>query len=103
MTYIPVLITAIIGAVVAFLFARIEKKIDQMESENDTHHKEQVTMRTAERELMLAIADTTMLTAKKVNNRTSVNGELEQSIKELDKRKKRVQELTHEFYFEHVD
>lgn len=97
------IVTAIVGAIVAFLFTRIEKKIDKLESESNAHHKEQIQVRKAEREMMLAIADTSILTAKKVNDRKSVNGELEASIEELEKRKKKVQDLTREIAFEHLE
>lgn len=103
MEILSITLTALIGGIVAFLFNRIESKIDKLEAENNAHHKEQIAVRKAEREMMLAVAETTMLTAKKVNNRNSVNGELEASIKELQERKQAVQDITREIAFERLE
>ena len=103
MAYLSEVITAFIGAIIALLFWKIEKKIDKMEAENNAHHKEQVQLRKAEREVLLAVADTTILTAKKVNDSNSVNGELEKSIEELEAKKKEVQDLTREIFYEHLE
>ena len=99
---VQTIITAVIGAVVAFFFWRIEKKIDRMEAENDAHHKEQVEIRIAERELMLSIADTVALTGKKVEDAASVNGELQDAIKKTLEKKETVQEITRAVAIEHT-
>ena len=75
MEYLSIIITAIIGAVVAFLFSRLENKLDRIEKEQTKHHNQQVEIRVAERELLLAMAETVALTGKKIDNAAGVNGE----------------------------
>ena len=69
-------ILAVVGAFVSFMFWRIENKIDVMEKENSQRHDEQVKIRIAERELLLAEADISALTARAIRGEV-VNGELE--------------------------
>ena len=99
---VQTVITAVIGGIVAFLFWHIERKIDTLEKEQEKRHEEQIGVRIAERDVLLAVADTTLLTAKKVNNRNSVNGELEASIERLQEKNHALQEMTTQIYFKHT-
>lgn len=73
--------------------------------ENKLHeeklHKERLQMEVSERNMLLGVADLTILIGKKLNDMDSVNGELEESIKYLQDKKHEVQDLTREQYFEH--
>ena len=97
------LMTAVISGFVGFGFWSIEKKLGKLETENEHHHRESITMRTAEREVLLSVADTTILMAKKINDKNSVNGELEASVKELQEKKDHVQALTREIAYEYLE
>lgn len=91
--------TAIIGAVVGLLFHRIEKKIDRMEADNEKHHKEQVEVRVAERELLLAEAHVSALTARCVRGE-KVNGELEKAEQEVEAKTKVLEGITNRMFVE---
>lgn len=67
----------------------------------DKQRKERLDMEISERNMLLGVADLTILIGKKINNKDSVNGELEESIKYLQEKKHKVQDLTREQYFEH--
>lgn len=95
-------ITATIGGVVGFLFRQIEKKIDHMEQENEHRHKEQVEIRIAERELLLAEANISALTARCVRGE-KVNGDLEAAEKNLREKKTAVQDLTRRLALEYAE
>lgn len=97
------IITTVIGAVVAFLFGLLNKKLNKMMRESEEHHEEHKKISIAERELLLAVADTTILMAKKLDNADSVNGELEESIKYIRDKKHAVQDMTREIAFEHLE
>lgn len=97
------IMTAVISGAVGLGFWSIEKKLSKLETENEHHHKESITMRTAEREVLISVADSTILMAKKINDRNSVNGELEASIKELEEKKEHVQALTREIAYEYLE
>lgn len=85
------------------MFWRIEKKIDRMEEDNERHHKEQVEVRTAEQELLLAVADASLLTAKKVNNESSVNGELKEAEDYLLEKKRTLQGVVRGVAIKHLE
>ena len=67
----------------------------------EKQHRERLEMEVSERNMLLGVADLTILIGKKINDRNSVNGELEESIKYLQDKKHKVQDLTREQYFEH--
>lgn len=96
------MITAVIGAIVAFLFSRLEKKLDNIEKEQSENHREQVAIRIAERELMLAMAETVALTGKKVDNAAGVNGELLASVEKTEAKEAALQKVTTQFMMEHT-
>lgn len=98
-----IVLTAVIGGVVTFLFGVITKKLVKMDKKAEERHEEHKKVSIKERELLLAIADTTKLTAKKVNDSSSVNGELEESVEYLQKKKHEVQDLTREIAFERLE
>lgn len=87
------MVTALIGGVVAFLFWKIEHKIDHMEAKTDQHNKEQIEMRKRERELLLANADLTLVIAKKEQG-YDVNGDLKTASDYLQDKKHDVQDYT---------
>ena len=101
MQYIVVAATAIIGAVVSLLFRRIEKKIDAIEDANERHHAEQVEVRIAERELLLAEAHVSALTARCVRGE-KVNGELEKAEHEVEAKTKVLEGITNRMFVEHT-
>lgn len=102
MEYFTIAVTALIGAIVAFLFSRLEKKLDQIEKEQNQNHKEQVAIRIAERELMLAMAETVALTGKKVDNAAGVNGELLASVEKTEQKEAALQKIVTQFTVEHT-
>ena len=102
MGYLSIIITAIIGAVVAFLFSRLENKLDRIEKEQTKHHNEQVAIRVAERELLLAMAETVALTGKKVDDAAGVNGELLASVEKTQAKESALQKVTTQFTVEHT-
>lgn len=85
--------TALIGGLVAFMFWRIEKRIDQMERQSEQHAVEQIQMRKHERELLLATADLVMVISKKVQG-YDVNGDLVEAEEELQRTKHDVADYT---------
>ena len=86
-------VLALIGGLITFLFWKIEKKIDHIEVENEQRHEEQINIRVAERELLIAEADISALTARCVRGEV-VNGELEKAEKTLAEKKKNIESLT---------
>ena len=84
---------ALIGGLITFLFWKIEKKIDHIEAENEQRHEEQINIRVAERELLIAEADISALTARCVRGEV-VNGELEKAERTLAEKKKNIESLT---------
>lgn len=76
-------ISACISGVVALLVWRTQKHIDRLEAETEARHQAQIEMHKLERELQLAMAETTRLIGKKLNDEQSVNGDLEESTKQL--------------------
>lgn len=97
------IMTAFVSGVVGLVFWKLQKSLDKIEAEQAEQRKEQNAMRAAEREVLLCVADTTILTAKKVNDANSVNGELEKSIRKLEAKKKRVEELIKEIAYERLE
>ena len=77
-----IIVTACVGAIVGILFKRIEKRIAQIEIDSKKHYEEQVQIRLAERELLLAEAHISSLSARGIRGE-KVNGELEKAEKEL--------------------
>ena len=102
MEYLSIIITAIIGAVVAFLFSRLENKLDRIEKEQTKHHNQQVEIRVAERELLLAMAETVALTGKKIDNAAGVNGELLASVEKTQQKEAALQKIVTQFTVEHT-
>ena len=97
------IILAFIAALITFGFTLIVGKLNEMEVESKKRHEEHKKVSIKERELLLALADTTKLTAKKVNDAHSVNGELEESIDYLQEKKHAVQDITREIAFDHLE
>ena len=98
-----VIITSLIGGLIAFGFGLLNLKLNRMIKTNEKHHEEHKAISIAERELLLGVADVTILTARKVNDRNSVNGELEKSIDFLTDKKHKVQDVTRQVAFEHLE
>ena len=96
MTYgaiVTCIITAIVGGLIGLMFYKVERKIDQVAADNERHHKETIEIRVAERELLLAEARISSLTAKCVRGEY-VNGELEKAEEELERTQKNMQGIT---------
>lgn len=100
---VPLIVDAIIGGVVAFCFGLISWQLHEMKKDNEANRLEHKRIAIAERELLLANTDLNILTARKVCNSASVNGEMEKCISYTEEKKHEVQDLTRDAYFEHVD
>lgn len=98
-----IIITSLIGGLIAFGFGLLNLKLNKMIKKNEKHHEEHKAISIAERELLLGVADVTILTARKVNDRSSVNGELEKSIDFLADKKTNLQDVTRQVAFEHLE
>lgn len=95
-------ILALATGIIGYLFWCIERKIDHMETENETHHREQIEIRVAERELLLASSDISALCARCIRGE-KVNGDLEQAEQYLIDKKHAVQDLTRKIALEHME
>lgn len=92
-------IVALVGGIVSFLFVRLNKKIDKIDDDGEKRHRDQVKVRIAERELLLAEAHISALSARCIRGE-KVNGDLEQAEADLNAKKKAVQDITRQLYFE---
>lgn len=95
------LILAVIGGIITFLFWSIEKKIDKMDQRNEQRRKEELEMRKAERELLLAEASISALSARCIRGE-HVNGDLEKAENYLEEKKHAIQNLTQKVALEHM-
>lgn len=95
------IITAGLSLLASILSGFILYQMKENKIHEEKQHKERLEMEVSERNMLLGVADLTILIGKKINDRTSVNGELEESIKYLQDKKHKVQDLTREQYFEH--
>lgn len=95
------IITTGLSLLASILSGVILYQMKENKTSEEQHRKERLEMEISERNMLLGVADLTILIGKKLNNRDSVNGELEESIKYLRDKKHRVQDLTREQYFEH--
>ena len=92
-------IVALVGGIVSFLFVRLNKKIDKIDDDGEKRHRDQVKVRIAECELLLAEAHISALSARCIRGE-KVNGDLEQAEADLNTKKKAVQDITRQLYFE---
>lgn len=99
---ISAIIEIIVGAVIGLLFWRIQKKLGDMDAEQKHHHTEQIQVRTAERELLLAEAEISALTARCVRGET-VNGDLEEAERVLHDKQDVVQDITRRIAMEYIE
>ena len=95
------LILAVIGGIITFLFWSIEKKIDKMDQKSEQRRKEELEMRKAERELLLAEASISALSARCIRGE-HVNGDLEKAENYLEEKKHAIQNLTQKVALEHM-
>lgn len=95
------LILAVIGGIITFLFWSIEHKIDKMDQRNEQRRKEEIEMRKAERELLLAEASISALSARCIRGE-HVNGDLEKAENYLEEKKHAIQNLTQKVALEHM-
>lgn len=95
------LILAVIGGIITFLFWSIEKKIDKMDQRNEQRRNEELEMRKAERELLLAEASISALSARCIRGE-HVNGDLEKAENYLEEKKHAIQNLTQKVALEHM-
>lgn len=95
------LILAVIGGIITFLFWSIEKKIDKMDQKSEQRRKEELEMRKAERELLLAEASISALSARCIRGE-HVNGDLEKAENYLEEKKRAIQNLTQKVALEHM-
>lgn len=95
-------VEGIIGGIVGILFYRIQKKIDRMEADQTQRQREQVEIRTLERELLLAEADVSALTARCVRGE-AVNGDLDCAFKNLTRKKNDLQSVTRKIALEYIE
>ena len=97
-----IIIEAIIGGIIGVLFFRIQKKLGDMDTEQKHRHSEQIEVRTAERELLLAEAEISALTARCVRGEM-VNGDLEEAEKVLHEKRDEVQDITRKIAMEYIE
>lgn len=97
------IISSVIGGLVALGFGLLNGKLNKMIQESEANHEEHKKMSIAERECLLAVADATVLMAKKLDDEDSVNGELKESVTYLRDKKHKVQDLTREIAFNRLE
>ena len=85
-------VLAVFAAVIGFLFWKIESKIDKIERNNEASEKEQLKIRIAERELLIAEAEISAVMARSLRGEY-VNGDLETAEKTLVEKKKAIENL----------
>lgn len=95
-------ITAFLSGVVGLLFWSLQRKLADIESNNVQRHNEQVKVRVAERELLVAMAETVALTGRKVDHAAGVNGELLASVEKTQEKELELQKITTQFTVEHT-
>lgn len=96
---VTIVITALVGAVVSFLVHRIDKRVDKIDKDNQQRHEEQVKIRLAERELLLAEAHISALSARCIRGER-VNGDLEKAERELETKDKALDAITQKLFVE---
>ena len=94
------IITAVIGGIFSFLFARLNKKLDRMNAAQKKRHEENIAIREADRELLLKTSAVTELLARKQNGE-GVNGDLKDAEDDLKDTREAVQKLTHHILIEY--
>lgn len=99
---ITTILTALIGGIFSFLFARLNKKLDRMNAAQKKRHEENIAIREADRELLLKTSAVTELLARKTNGE-GVNGELEDAEDDLKDTREAVQKLTHHILIEYME
>lgn len=97
-----IIIEAIIGGIIGVLFWRIQSKISAMDADQKHRHSEQIQVRTAERELLLAEAEISALTARCVRGEV-VNGDLEEAERVLHEKRDVVQDITRKIAMEYIE
>ena len=95
------ILTTCLSLLASILSGAILYQMKENKLHEEKQHKERLQMEVSERNMLLGVADLTILIGKKLNDMDSVNGELEESIKYLQDKKHKVQDLTREQYFEH--
>lgn len=90
--YLPGIVASVFSGVVLW-------QIKENREESLKYRKERQRMEVGERNMLLGVADLTILIGKKLNDSDSVNGELGEGIKSLQEKKQAVQDLTNEQYF----
>ena len=95
------ILTTCLSLLASILSGVILYQMKENKLHEEKQHKERLQMEVSERNMLLGVADLTILIGKKLNDMDSVNGELEESIKYLQDNKHKVQDLTREQYFEH--
>lgn len=100
---ITAIISACVSGIVAFLVWKQEKAFEQLKADNDSQRQTQVKMHTLERDLQLAMADTTKLMAKKLDNSIAVNGDLLESASRLAECQEALQNYTNELGIRRVE
>lgn len=97
-----IIIELVIGGVIGLLFWKIQAKITSMEAEQKHHHAELLEIRTAERELLLAEAEISALTARCVRGE-KVNGDLEAAEQTVRSKRDEVDKLMSKLATEYVE
>lgn len=99
---ITTILTALIGGIFSFLFARLNKKLDRMNAAQRKRHEENIAIREADRELLLKTSAVTELLARKQNGE-GVNGDLKDAEDDLKDTREAVQKLTHHLLIEYME
>lgn len=93
---------ALISAFIGFAIWHLERKLDRMEQESQSRDREQIELRSAERELLYAEAKISALTAR-VARGEIVNGDLEAAEKVLLEKKTALSDLTNKIIAEFME
>lgn len=93
---------ALISAFIGFAIWHLERKLDRMEQESQSRDREQIELRSAERELLYAEAKISALTAR-VARGEIVNGDLEAAEKLLLEKKTALSDLTNKIIAEFME
>ncbi len=95
-------ITALVGGLVAFMFWKIERKMDQIEDQSERHNQERIEMSQKERDLLLATADIALIQAKAARG-MDVNGDLQDAENMLIFKKRELQDYTRRIAMERME
>ena len=99
----PEIIQIVVNAVMAMGLFYLQKTIKSSDESNAKRREDEHKYTLARLELLLADSKLTRLTAKKVNDANSVNGELEKAIAYVIEKEHDLENLTNRIAQEHLN